>query len=128
MEILLREYRHDIWYAPADMFFMTCDNPVVTIRPTNDGTAFVGMGFGWPDTEVLFPLNKRSCLSLARRCREEKAEISKRRVTQINDMMMFAAQQYLYAPRGYRRISRLFDERGRKIKYGENAFMSRLMP
>lgn len=126
MDILLNEYRHDVWYAPKDSSFLTSDNPVLTICPTLRGTAYIGVGFKWQDTEVVFPLNKRACLILARRCHEERVEVSHRRVNQINDLMMGVAQQYVYASVGYRRISRLFDERGCKIKYGENAFVSRL--
>ena len=124
MEILRNEYNYEIWYAPPDGFFFTCDNPVVTIRPAGDRTSFVGWGFGWKDTQVIFPLNKRACLSLRRGCSEQKTVISSRRRQQINDLMMAVSQQHLYAPLGYRRISRLFEERGCKVKYGENALIT----
>jgi len=38
-------------------------------------------------------------------------------------MTMAVAQKYLYAPVGYRRLARIFAERGCKIKYGENALV-----
>jgi hypothetical protein len=66
-EILDREYRHDVYYAAAGSHFITCDNPIITIEPDSDGRAWVGTGFGRPNTEVLFPLNKRACLILSRR-------------------------------------------------------------
>ncbi len=122
-EISEREYNHDIWYAPADSFFMTCDNPIAAIRPDTDGSAWVGGGFGWRDTEVIFPLNKRACLILRRRGKRISVAVDERRTQHVNALMMGVAQRYLYAPRGYRRISRIFDERGCKIKYGENALM-----
>lgn len=125
MDILIREYSYDLWYATDPLFFMTCDNPVFTFAPDGDGRrATAGVGFGWANTEVLFPLNKRACIILRRSGRERKFDARERRVEQINNFMMNTAQQYLYAPRGYRRISRLFDERGCKIKYGGNAFVT----
>ena len=105
------------------VFFMTCDNPVVTVGPDADGKAFVGIGFGWKNVEIIFPLNKRACLRLCRTARQKTIELSERKVHQTNDLMMHVADQYLFGPQGYRRISRLFGERGSKVKYGENAFM-----
>jgi hypothetical protein len=123
-EVLESEYRHDIYYAPADSFFMTCDNPVTTIEPDTDGTAWVGMGVGRPRTEILFPLNKRACMILRRSGRETQIRASSHRTRQINEMMMGVAQRCVYAPAGYRRLSRIFNERGFRIKYGENAFLA----
>jgi len=54
-EVFLKEYKRDIYYAPADMFFMTCDNPTVTMEPDFRGGAFGGVGVGRPRTEVVFP-------------------------------------------------------------------------
>jgi hypothetical protein len=51
---------------PETTAFVTCDNPVFTIRPESDGTAAAGIGFGRPGTEVYMPLNKRCCLRLAK--------------------------------------------------------------
>lgn len=127
-DMLLNEYKHDLWYAPAGLYYMTCDNPVVTIHPDSDGTAFVGMGFGWRKVEVIFPLNKRVCLRLRRGAREQKLEVSERKVDQINQLMMHVADQFLYASTGYRRTARLFDQWGSKVKYGENAFVPSLAP
>lgn len=121
--ILLSEYKHDLWYAPTGLYYMTCDNPVVTVKPDSDGKAFVGMGFGWRTVEVIFPLNKRVCLRLRRGAREQKLEVSESKVSQINQLMMHVAHQFLYAPMGYRRTARLFDQWGSKVKYGENAFV-----
>jgi Protein of unknown function (DUF4238) len=122
-EILEKEYRHDIYYAPTGSHFITCDNPIITIEPDTDGKAWVGMGFGRPKTEVLFPLNKRACLILSRRGTGQQVVASSKKNEQINTMMMHAAQKYVYAPVGYRRLSRLFNQRHAHIKYGDNAFM-----
>jgi hypothetical protein len=121
--VLETEYKYDVLYAPADLFFMTCDNPVMTLQPGAGEMAFMGGGIGRPDTQVLFPLNKRACLRLHRRGRNGQEAVKESRTKQINDVVMAYAQQYLYAPRGYRRISRMFQERGCKVKYGENALM-----
>src|ERR1039458_5567188 len=45
------------------------------------------------------------------------------RVDLINKVTMAAAAQYLYSSQGLRRIARLFDERGCKIRAGKNAFV-----
>lgn len=123
-EMLVKYYGHVVLYAPSDTFFLTCDNPVATILPDQDRMGFVGVGFGWKQTHIIFPLNKRACLVLQRGASGEQQLATERRVQQTNDLMMAVAQQYVYAPAGYRRISRLFDERGCKVRYGENAFMS----
>ena len=123
-EVLEKEYRYDIYYAAADSYFITCDNPIITIEPDTDGKAWVGMGFGRPNTEVLFPLNKRACLILSRRGTGQQLFASSQMNHQINDMMMHAAQKYVYAPVGYRRISRMFNDRRSQIRYGENAFLT----
>jgi hypothetical protein len=97
MEILEKECRHDIHYAPPGSFFVTSDNPVVTIAPDGAGRANVGMGFGWPRTEVLLPLNKRACLILSRRGRGEKVQATDLGLRQINDLVMCTAQKYACA-------------------------------
>jgi hypothetical protein len=123
-ELLETDYEYDIWYAPQGSFFITCDNPVITIEPDGDGTAFVGTGFARKNTEVLFPLNQKACLRLRRGARGEQLEIDERRSQQINDLVMGVAQRFLYAPGKYKRISRLFNERGCKLKYGDNALIA----
>jgi hypothetical protein len=127
-EILETEYRHDIFYAPADMYFMTGDNPIVTIEPATDGEAFVGSGFGRPRTEVLFPLNKRACLILRRNGREQRIKASELRTRQVNELIMGVSQRFVYGSEGTRAIARMFNQHGCKIRYGENAFMSQPPP
>jgi hypothetical protein len=122
-DILLNEYRHDIWYASNGSHFLTCDNPVVTIGPDSNGTAFVGMGFGRKDVEVIFPLNKRACLNLKRRGAESKIEVPKKIVEQTNRLMMHVADQYVFGGVGHKRTARLFDQYGSKLRYGVNAFV-----
>jgi hypothetical protein len=122
-EIFEREFRHDIYYAAQGCFFMTCDNPIVTIEPDTDGRAWVGMGVGRPRTEVIFPLNKRACLIMSRRGRGLQGPASPVRTRQINEMIMAASQKFVYGPQGTRRIARIFNERGCFLKYGENAFL-----
>jgi hypothetical protein len=122
--ILEAEYRHDVLYAPKDSNFVACDNPVICIEPGTDGKAWVGMGIGRPRTEVILPLNKRACLILRRSAKGQRVLATESFTEQINNMTMRAAQKYIYASRGYRRLARIFNERGCKIKYGENAFLA----
>jgi hypothetical protein len=122
--LLEREFQHDIFYAPAGSFFVACDNPVATFQPSRDGTALVGMGFGYPRTEILFPVNQRICLVLGRDGGNQRLQASSPRMDQINGMIMGVAQKYLYAPINSDQLARDFNERGCTIKYGENAFMS----
>lgn len=123
-QILEREYRHDIYYAPQGSTFMTCDNPIVTLSPDRDGKAWVGMGFGHAKTQVLFPLNKHAHLLLSRGGTGQKIVASTVKHKQINDMLMGVAQKYAFAPLGQRRLSRIFNDRGCKIIYGQNALVS----
>jgi Protein of unknown function (DUF4238) len=122
-EVLEAEYRHDIYYAPTDLYFITGDNPIITIEPDTDGTAFIGMGFRRPKTEVIFPLNKRACLILRRRGAEERIEASPLRTRQVNEMIMGISKKFVYGPERTRRLARIYNECGCRIKYGENTFM-----
>jgi hypothetical protein len=122
--ILESEYRHDLLYAPKWKYYMAADNPVITFEPDGDGMASVGCGFGHPRTQVLMPLNKRVCLLLRRGAASEKVEASELRVQKINDLTMAVAQRTIYGPEGTRRMARIFNERGCKVKYGQNAFMA----
>jgi hypothetical protein len=123
-EVLETEYRHDVHYAPPGMYFMTGDNPIITIEPEIDGSAFIGTGFGRPRTKVVFPLNKRACLILSRRGTEQRIEASPAHTRQVNEMIMGVSQRFVYGPEGTRRVARIYNEQGCKIRYGENAFMA----
>jgi hypothetical protein len=121
--LLEQEFQHDIFYAPAGSFFITCDNPVATFQPTMDGTATVGMGFAYPRTEILFPVNKRACLVLSRDGGDQRIQTSSGRVGQINGMIMGVAQKYVYASINTEQMARDFNANGCKVQYGENAFI-----
>jgi hypothetical protein len=108
---------------PETTAFLTCDNPVFTVRPEADGTAAAGVGFGWSGVEVYMPLNKRCCLRLARGLKPAHAWVSERFMKQINKQIMANATRFVYSSRGEKRLGRLFDEFGCKIKIGENAFI-----
>lgn len=122
-EVFYNEYRHDIYYAPAGTYFVTCDNPVVTLEPDFQGGAIGGVGIRRPWTEVVFPLNKRACLFLRRNGKSRSLTATSRQVDGINNMIMTAAQKYMYAPIGHRRLARIFTERGCKLRYGGNALL-----
>lgn len=104
-------------------FFVTSDSHVSTLQPEPGRQAAIGVGFGWPGVLVHFPLNKRVCLRLKRRVEPAAIEISEYDLVQINRITMVNASQHLYSSEGYRKISRLFDQWGRKIEPGKNAFM-----
>ena len=122
-EILHGEYHHEFLYAPEGAYFITGDNPVITIAPDLHGQAVIGVGFGRSNTQVLMPLNKKACLLLRRDARGEKLTATNLRVKQVNDIIMASAQRTVYAPEGTRRLARIFKERGCKIEYGKNAFI-----
>ncbi len=110
-------------YAPQGKFFLTSDSPVWTLRADGTGGVTVGMGFGWSDVEVYCPLNKRTCFRLKRGIAPMGRTVGEQRVDFINRLTMAHAVQNLYSPEGHRRIARLFDEHGCKVKVGKNAFM-----
>ena len=111
-------------YAPEGKFFMTSDSPVYTLQPDGAGQATIGVGFGWPDVEVYFPLNKRTCLRLKRGLRPKGRFIVEGYLNQINDLIMAHATKYLYSCEHYKRIARLFNERGCKVRPGKESFLS----
>jgi hypothetical protein len=53
----------------------------------------------------------------------KKVFISEGRLEMLNDLIMATATQFLYSNENYRRLSRLFDERGCKVRAGRDAFM-----
>jgi len=119
-----QEFGYEALYAPEGKFFMTSDCPVYTVHPDNDGKATIGMGFGWPKVEVYFPLNKRTCLRMKRGVRPKGRFIVGGYVDTINDLILAHATKYLYSCERYRRITRLFDERGCKVRPGKESFLS----
>ena len=121
---LLGEFGYQVFYAPSGKSYFTSDAPVFTLGPDDSGSLTLGMGFGWPKTAVIFPLNKRACLYLKRGI-TSRAELAKAdQVDRTNDLIMMTATNYLYSSERSRRTSRLFDERGCVVRAGENAFMT----
>lgn len=119
----LSNFGYRVLYAPAGKFFWTSDAPVCTLRPEGNRHATVGMGFGWPGVEVYFPLNKRTCLMLKRKTQPSASVIEAGHVDQINRLTMATAEKHLYSSEGYKRIARLFDERGCRVRPGKESFL-----
>jgi len=115
---------YQVFYAPKGNAFVTSDSPVYTLQPDGEGEAAIGMGFGHDNVEVYFPLNKRACLRLKKGIKPMQRVIEAGHVDQINSITMATASQYLYSSERYRRLGRLFDERGSKVLAGKNAFMA----
>lgn len=120
---ILRDFGQQILYAPQGKYFMTSDAPVYTLKPEPNRVATVGIGFGWPGVEVYFPLNKRACLRMAAARRAGRRTIEGGHVDEINHLVMATATKYLYSSERFRRTSRLFDERGCKVRTGKSAFL-----
>jgi hypothetical protein len=120
----LKSYGYEVMYAPEGKVFLTSDSPVFTVQPDRTGQANIGMGFGWLGVEVYFPLNKRACLRLRRGAEPSAIGISENILQQVNNVVMATASRHLYSSEGYRRIARLFDERGCKIRPGKQSFMT----
>jgi Protein of unknown function (DUF4238) len=120
----LKNYGFEVMYAPVGKVFLTSDAPVFTVQPDGAGQASIGMGFGWPGVEVYLPLNKRACLRLRRGATARAIQIRANAVEQLNNVVMGTASQYLYSSEGYRRVARLFNERGCKIQPGKQSFMT----
>ncbi|HEY7402813.1 MAG TPA: DUF4238 domain-containing protein [Candidatus Angelobacter sp.] len=119
----LMTFNYEILYAPPAHFFLTSDAPVMTVKPDGDGMGSVGVGFGWDGVEVIFPLNRRACLLLRREEHMRSHVISERALESINNLTMHCADRFVFSAEGHRRIARLFDERGSRVKPGVNAFM-----
>ena len=120
---MLAKMVYQAFYAPEGKFFLTSDSPVWTLQDDGSGEATVGMGFGWDNVEVYCPLNKKTCFRLKKGIEPMGRIIEERQVDLINRVTMATAVQYLYSSEGHRRIARLFDERGCKVRVGKNAFM-----
>ncbi len=120
---VLRNFGYQRLYAPEGMYFLTSDSPVFTIQPDGKGHAMVGMGFRWPGVEAYFPLNKRACLRLTKGIQPSMVILKERNIEQINRLTMATATRYLYSSQGYRRIARLFDEHGCKVRPGKESFL-----
>ena len=120
----LQKFGFEVLYAPEGRFFVTSDSPVYTIKPEGNGQATVGMGFGWQGVEVFFPLNKRACLRMRKGLQPKRVFISEGKLEMVNNLIMATATQFLYSNENYKRLSRLFDERGCKVRAGRDAFMT----
>jgi hypothetical protein len=81
-----------------------------------------------PGVELYFPLNKKSCLRMKKGIEPKGRMAEGGRLDEINGMIMTTAVRYLYSHQGHRRIGRIFDERGCKVKAGVNAFMAQPGP
>jgi hypothetical protein len=112
-----------ILYAPPGKSFVTSDAPVFTLVTDGHGQATIGVGFGWDETEVYFPLNKRACLRLKQGIEPKAIVIGPERMDMINSVTMANATQYLYSSEGYRVIARKFDQEGCRTKAKKNAYM-----
>ena len=121
----LMQFGCEVLYAPQGKFFVTSDSPVYTVLPDKKGQATVGVGFGWQGVEVFFPLNKKACLRMKYGLTPGSAVLAERGFEKIQGLVMATAARYLYSSEGYRRIGRLFDERGCKILAGRDAFLPR---
>ena len=120
----LAHYSYEILYAPEGKVFLTSDSPVFTLQPDNRGQASIGMGFGWADVEVYFPLNKRACLRLKKGIESGAVlKTDEHHFSQINRVTMMNAASCLYSSEQFRKLSRIFDQYGCKIEPGKNAFM-----
>jgi hypothetical protein len=111
-------------YAPEGKSFLTSDSPVFTLQPDVTGQATIGMGFGWKNVEVYFPINKRTCFRMKKGIQPKGRIVEAERVDEINRVTMITANQYLYSSQGFKRTARLFDQYGCKVKAGKNAFMT----
>ena len=118
----LKTFGYQVLYAPEGRFFWTSDSPVYTLLPDKTG-ATIGTGFGWDRVVVYFPLNKKACLRLRRGIKPMGRMVEADRVDKINNLSMATASTYLYSSEGYRRIARLFDERGCKVRPGKESFL-----
>jgi hypothetical protein len=119
----LRSFGYQALYAPEGTYFETSDSPVYTIQPDGKGQATIGVGFGWSNVEVFFPLNKKTCLRMKRGIQLMGVPVEEERVKQINNLVMATASRYLYSSEGYRRTARLFNERGCKVRPGNESFL-----
>ena len=120
----VQDFGYEALYAPEGKFFMTSDSPVYTLQPDGKGQATIGMGFGWPGVEVYFPLNKKTCLRMKKGIKPHGRFIEKGHVDAINHVVMATATKFLYSCERYKRIARLFDERGCKVRPGKESFLS----
>ncbi len=117
----LMTFGHQILYAPEGMTFLTSDSPVFTLLPDGQGEATIGVGFGWRGVEVFFPLNKRACLRLKERLKPGARKIEPDYTNKINRLVMATATRYVYSSEGHRRIGRLFDQHGCRIRPGKES-------
>jgi Protein of unknown function (DUF4238) len=120
---LLEGFGYEALYAPAGKYFVTSDAPVFTLQPDGRGQATIGVGFGRPNVEVYLPLNKRTCLRMKRGLRPQGREIVEGHLNEINRTIIATATRCLYSSERYKRIARLFSERGCKVRPGKESFL-----
>jgi hypothetical protein len=123
---ILKKKRWTVLISKDDQFFCTSDHPLLTYlpdRPGRPGGGSIGTGFEWPGVEIYFPLNRRQCLVLGNRARNNARQIPGGHVRETNKFMMVGARRFLYAAEKNLAMERLFNKIGCKSVPGKTAFM-----
>jgi len=119
----LGNFSYQVYYPPEGKVFVTSDSPVFTVQPDRSGRATIGVGVSRPGVEVCFPLNKKACLMLKRAAEPARVFIKESAVNLINKVTMATATQYLYTSEGHRRLARLFNQNGCKVRPGKESYL-----
>jgi hypothetical protein len=128
---ILKKKRWTVLMSTNDQFFCTSDHPVLTYLPDTPGRhggGTIGAGFEWPGVEIYFPLNRRRCLVLGNRARNNARQIPGGHVREINKSMMVGARRFLYAAEKNAAMENLFNKIGCKSVPGKTAFLRERPP
>jgi len=112
-----------IWEAPHDCEFVTCDSPVMTFRLDNWGQYFTGDGFAKEGSIILLPISPKACLTAGvqgPQCRH----VPRNDVHEVNKIVISSSTRFVYSMTNDIGINRLVQQFAGSIRYGINAFTS----
>lgn len=112
------------WYvvdAPERSSFITSDAPVVSMKLTEGGAAFLGYGFGQRDVAAILPMSPYKAF-IASPLHIRWRDLDQNSFTLINRAIAAFADRYIYADVESSQIQALTDAELGQIRYGDNAF------
>ncbi len=85
-------------------FFLLSDNPCSVLNPDFDKEGRQGIGVGWPDAEVTFPVGKKTCLLASWGSVPSLARGDRKIVNQINRRSAFFGERFFVHPLQSKRV------------------------
>lgn len=108
--------------SQGDEFFVTSDNPVVSVLPDGRGRATPGVAFSQRSVHIVFPLNPGACLLASRSTGKRSQEVVAAWVRSVNKVVMSMAERWLFASEKSKKIQEIFDKVGCSVTFADDFY------